>query len=280
MSALGLGLLAALAWGVHDICVRYVSQRAGILPSLATVLATGALLVLPVAFWLGDWPEMTMQAYVFSGLSGVAFGIAGYGLYKAFEIGPVRLVAPVIGAYPVLSLAAAGLDGEPVTASQWAAGLAVIAGIALVAMLIDEGDSNGSRKAAVSWALLGAAGFALTFAAGQHATRAGAELPVLLVTRATAIAVILPLILLRTEALRGLSRQMPLLLLMGALDAVALGAIMVAAPLQNPEFAAVAASTFGIITIILARVFLGERMSPGQWGGVTVAFCGIGYLAI
>lgn len=280
MSALGLGLLAALAWGVHDLCVRYVSQRAGILPALATVLAVGALLVLPIAIWLGNWPAMTQTAYGFAALSGAAFAMAGYGLYRAFEIGPVRLVAPVIGAYPILSLAAASLDGEPVQAAQWAAVLFVILGVGIVATLIQDGESNGSRKQALAWAGFGAVGFAMTFAAGQFATRAGAELPVLLVTRLAAILLITPLILFRAGPMDSLGRQMPLLVLMGALDAMALGAIIVAAPLDNPEFAAVAASTFGIITIVLARVFLGERMSFGQWGGVVLAFSGIGYLAL
>lgn len=280
MSALGLGLLAALAWGVHDICVRYVSQRAGILQALAIVLIVGAVLVLPIAIWLGNWPAMTPKAYGFSTLSGVTFAMAGFGLYKAFEIGPVRLVAPVIGAYPVLSLAAASLEGEPVRAAQWVAVLIVIVGIGVVATLIQDVESNGSRKEALAWAAFGAVGFATTFAAGQYATRAGAELPVLLLTRAAAIALILPLVFLRSERVGGIGGQMPLLVLMGALDALALGAIMMAAPLDNPEFAAVAASTFGIITIILARVFLGERMSFGQWGGVALAFFGIGYLAL
>jgi len=46
------------------------------------------------------------------------------------------------------------------------------------------------------------------------------------------------------------------------------------------EFAAVAASTFGMITIILAWLFLKERMTPGQWFGVAICFFGIGYLAL
>ena len=280
MSALGLGLLAAFAWGVHDLCVRYVSQRTGILPALVTVLGVGAIIVLPIAAWLGNWGDMSGPAYGYSVLSGVTFAGAGYGLYKAFEIGPVRLVAPVIGAFPVLSLAAAGLDGEPVLATQWLAASAVIVGIAVVAVLIKGAESNGSRSAAIGWAVLGAIGFAATFATGQHASREGAELPVLLVTRLAAVVLILPVVLMRSDTSRGLGGQLPLLVVLGALDAIALGAVMVAAPLGNPEFAAVAASTFGIITIILAGIFLGERMSLGQWGGVLIAFSGIGYLAL
>ncbi|SEK29023.1 Uncharacterized membrane protein [Roseovarius azorensis] len=280
MSALGLGLVAAFAWGLHDLCVRHVSQRTSILSALATVLAVGAALVLPVAVWLGDWRAMTAAAYGLAVLSGVFFGLAGFGLYKAFEIGPVRLVAPVVGAYPVLTMALAGLGGAPVTGGQWMAALAVVMGIGIVAALIREGESNGSRGTAIIWAILSAIGFAGTFAVGQYAARAGADLPVLMSTRAAALVLVLPLAMIGRAGARGIVRQLPLLVAMGVLDAVALGAIMVAAPLPNPEFAAVAAATFGVITIVLASILFKERMRGGQWIGVALTFAGIGYLAL
>jgi drug/metabolite transporter (DMT)-like permease len=67
---------------------------------------------------------------------------------------------------------------------------------------------------------------------------------------------------------------------MSLLDALALGIVIAAGNLHRPEFAAVAASTFGIITIILAWLFLKERMTGGQWFGVAVCFLGIGYLVL
>lgn len=280
MNALALGLLAALAWGVHDLCVRHVSQRTSILAALATVLAVGAALVLPVAVWHGDWQAMTATAYGFAGLSGLLFSLACLGLYKAFEIGPVRLVAPVVGAYPVLTMALAGLGGATVTGGQWLAALAVIFGIGIVGALTHEGDSNGSRGIAISWAVLGAVGFAGTFAAGQYAARAGADLPVLMATRICALMFVLAPLLLARAGMEGVSRQLPLLAAMGALDAVALGAIMLASDLPNPQFAAVAAATFGVITIILASLLFKERMRGGQWIGVVLTFVGIGYLAL
>ena len=102
MLSLTFGLCAALAWGIHDICVRYVSQRGGIFPSLATVLISGSIFLFPIAVVFGVWSDMTGRAYMFSGLSGLAYAVGCIGLYKAFSIGPVRLVAPVMGSYPSL----------------------------------------------------------------------------------------------------------------------------------------------------------------------------------
>ncbi|MCX8509028.1 MAG: EamA family transporter, partial [Rhodobacteraceae bacterium] len=70
------------------------------------------------------------------------------------------------------------------------------------------------------------------------------------------------------------------LAVMGLCDATALGLVQSAGTLPRPEFAAVASSTFGMVTILLAWAFLKERMSTPQWGAVALVFAGIGYLAL
>ena len=54
MSSLALGAIAALAWGVHDILVRFVSQRVSVSAAMFTVLLTGIVLVLAVLFIQGE----------------------------------------------------------------------------------------------------------------------------------------------------------------------------------------------------------------------------------
>jgi uncharacterized membrane protein len=67
---------------------------------------------------------------------------------------------------------------------------------------------------------------------------------------------------------------------MGVLDATALGLVLLAGGLPHPEFASVASSVFGVVTILLAWAFLRERMTLPQWGGVALIFAGIGYLGL
>lgn len=280
MLSLSLGMIAALAWGLHDICVRYVSQNGGILPALATVLVGGSIFMLPISGMFGDWSLMTPASYGYSILSGAIYLIGCIGLYKAFAIGPVRLVSPIMGAYPILSIGWAALMGQPVPWDQWLAVGAVIAGVAVVGRLSEQSESEGTQKAAIGWALVGASGFALAFAVGHIATQAGSELPVVLVTRLAAAAGAIVL-LMRSKGIKLPQRKAwPLLAAMGLLDALALGIVIASGNLDRPEFAAVAASTFGLITVILAWAFLKERMSTGQWIGVGISFLGIGYLAL
>ena len=82
MLSLTLGLCAALAWGIHDICVRYVSQRGGILPALTTVLVVGSVLLAPVTLMWGGWQDMTPRAFGYSALSGFCYVFGCIGLYN------------------------------------------------------------------------------------------------------------------------------------------------------------------------------------------------------
>lgn len=272
------GLCAALAWAIHDLCVRRISQNAPILPSLLTVLVIGAALVTPVAIWVGNWGAMTGHAYRLSAASGTTFGLASFALYGAFAIGPVRLVAPIIGAYPVLSLGWAVATGTPISALQWIAVLLIVAGVAVVAVVASDDTESGKTGHAILYSLIAGTGFAATFILAQGAVRQGADWPVILAARAAAIATIGITTMVLRQAWQPERRILPMLTVMGLLDAGALAFVTTAGRLPHPEFAAVTASMFGLLTVVLARVILKEPMTRLQWAATAGVFAGVAYL--
>lgn len=279
MTALILGLVAALAWGTHDVCVRYVSQSSGIFAPLVWVLAFGLVIVSPISAYAGFQTSQGGDIGL-ALLAGVFFGMGGTALYQAFAIGPVRLVAPVIGAYPILSVGWASLNGAPATALEWAMVGLIICGVAYIAQS-DSGhdhDPHPSPLPAITWSVLAAASFALTFAIGHKATATGGELLLLAPTRAAALAVVLGFALLMRAPLALTRRHAPLLALMGTLDALAIGCVIGAGQTARPEFAAIGASTFGVITVLFAAIFLRERLRGTQWLAVLGVFTAIGIL--
>ncbi len=280
MTSLVFGLIAALCWGVHDFLVRNVSQAAATAPLLFTTLAVGSVLLIPLS--LDQMHMMTAQAFGLAGLSGVAYMAGCFGLYRAFAIGPVRLVAPICGAFPVISVLIAVAQGRALSVIEGVAVLAVVGGIALVARQSssENTSSDSPNSVAIGWAVLGAVGFAATFGFGQAAARLGSELPATLVSRVVAMALVGALMVLQGASLAGVRRKLPLLCVMGALDVTALTMVLIAGIAPNPEYAAVASSIFGIITILLAWRFDGEGMRPVQWFGVAVVFGGIARLAL
>lgn len=281
MSALTLGLVAALMWGFHDICVRFVSQKTPLMASLMTVLVTGTIFHSVIMVANKASPALPSDALGVSLLSGVFFLIASLGLYAAFQRGPVRLVSPIIASFPILSVAWAAINGTQIGVWQWCSVLMIIIGVSLVAALSDDSDAETPSKGlTIVFALISSVGFAGAFALGQMASAQAGELPVTLVTRLVAIGILLiGMIALKLPLWPG-RKVLPILTLMGIADGIALLCINSAGHMADAQYAAVASSTFGLLTIVLAWAFLRERMSGLQWLGCMIAFLGIGYLAL
>ena len=281
MSALALGLVAAFCWGFHDICVRSLSQRVPLMASLLTVLIFGLMFHLVLMTVNDGFHAIPAQASGYAVLAGVLFLVASIGLYGAFQRGPVRLVAPIIASYPVLTVGWAAIRGVHVPLTDWAAVLAILVGVSVVAILSDESTGDVPPKGrTIFYAAVGAIGFAGTFSLGQFATGLSDHWPVTLITRLTAIMVLVVLMLsLRLPVWPGRG-ALPVLALMGLADGLALVCVLAAGGLPNAQYATVASSVFGLLTIVMAWAFLRERMTATQWTGCAVAFAGIGYLAV
>jgi len=281
MLALIFGLSAAVTWAVHDFLVRRLAPNQAVLPMILVVAFAGCAALAGPVLVVGGWDRMTAAAYGFGMLAGVAYIPGSLGLYMAFKLAPVRIVAPVLGAYPMLSLGIAALQGRSVGALEWVGVAAIVLGIAFVAVLSrgEDGHAPARLGPALGWAVFGAIGFAATFALGQEAARQGATLPSILMTRLVVTAGIVALVLLTRPPMAQVRGSLPTLGLMGVLDAVALGLVLAAATLPHPEYAAITSSLFGVLTILLAWKFLGERVQPLQWVGIVVVFGGIALLA-
>jgi drug/metabolite transporter (DMT)-like permease len=282
MLALGFGLTAALIWAVHDLLARKLSQGATLLPIIAAVLGTGCLVLIPFAL-MADWTSMTAGAWRASIAGGLAFAVAIGSLYKAFSLAPVRLVSPVIGAYPLLTLMIAIAQGRDITPGDWWAVVMIVTGIAIVALSSrdDAPELYAAPPAtALGWAALSALGFAATFALGQVGARLGSELPVILIGRTVALAAIVALALVRSASLKPPRQQLGLLALMGAFDALAHGLVTASGTLQKAEYASVTSSLFGVLTVLLAAWFLKEGVRAVQWLGIAAVFTGIAVMGL
>lgn len=286
MLALIAGLLAACAWAVHDLMVRKIGQEAAILPMMVIVLASGSLALALPALALGDWGQMTGPARAHAAVAGLAYVLGMGGLYRAFSLAPVRLVAPILGAFPMISLGFAAMGGKDVTLSEIAAVLAIVGGIAVVALSADAEDRplpRANQMAAILWSVAGTIGFAATFWFAQTAARLGGEWPAILLPRLVALGLVGLGLAIWARPIRPnftqLGKTVWILAGMGLLDALAIGLVTASASLPNPEYAAIASSLFGVLTILLAWRFLGERVTPRQWAGIAVVFAGIATLS-
>ncbi len=282
MLALICGLTAACAWAVHDLLVRKIGQEAPILPMMLAVLAAGTVaLVLPTAL-VAEWQLMTGPAYGFSATAGLAYVLGMGGLYRAFSLAPVRIVAPILGSFPMISLGFAAIGGKAVSGIELAAVLAIVSGIAIVALAgrAEDGADHSTRMGeAMLWSVAGTVGFATTFWLAQEGARQGDEMASIAVTRLVALAAVFAIVLAARAPWRAPKGTGRSLAVMGVLDAIAISLVTISGRLPNPEYAAISSSLFGVLTILLAWRILKEAVLPAQWLGIVTVFAGIAALS-
>ena len=275
MLALGLGLVAALGWGTHDLLVRRIAPGASVLPQLVTVMTVAALVTAPFG-WRGlpDWTPLVLAL-----ASGCAYFGASLALYAAFARAPARLVAPVIGAYPLPALGFALLQGHAVSGGEWLAAGLIVAGVAVVATQGGEEDKR-PHPAALPLAFAACLGMATSFAFGQEAASRIDPMQAASLARAGTAALGLILLALRPTGTQAALRRWPILLVMGCLDGVALSSVIASGALPQASYASVASSLFGVVTILLAWAVLGERVRLAQGAGIALIFMGLARLAL
>lgn len=274
MLALGLGLVAALGWGTHDLLVRRIAPGARVLPQLVVVMTVAALVTAPFG-WRGlpDWVPLGLAI-----ASGCTYFGASLALYAAFARAPARLVAPVIGSYPLPALGLALLQGHVVSGGEWLAAGLIVAGVAVVAT---QGQAEDKRPNPLALPLAFAAclGMAASFALGQEAAARIDPLQAASLARAGGAGLGLCLLALRPAGTRAALKRWRVLLVMGCLDGLALSAVIAAGALPQASYASVASSLFGVVTILLAWAVLGERVRAAQGAGIALIFLGLTRLA-
>ena len=204
-------------------------------------------------------------------------------LYGALAIGPLSLVAPIIAAYPVIVVAFAFVLGSRPSELQWLGmGLAMI-GVVIVAAAVRgavEGSANRSKyKKAITLASCASIAYAALVISGQHAVPIHGELQTLWLGRVIAMVTLIPVLLISKISPAAPVRWWPVLCFQGVLDFGGVLFLLLGSRGDFAEITAVIGSLFGVVTVLLARIFLKERMSTFQWMGIIIIFFGVGCLS-
>ena len=122
--------------------------------------------------------------------------------------------------------------------------------------------------------------FAVTIAASQVAVPIFGPLQTVWATRLISLGSLLLFLLIRRERPNLATRWWPVFGLQGLLDSGGYMAIFLGSTGEDAELAAVTSSAFGVVTVLLARLFLCEVMRWQQWGGIVLVFGGVAVLSV
>lgn len=279
------GSLCAFSWGGADFTARFTGRALGHESGLFGMLLVGSVVL---SLWVGlagpplVW-DMSMLWLVL--VCGAFTMVATMLLYLGLARGPVTIVSPIVASYPALVVVFWVLVGVRPSALQWAAMALAMAGVMVVARCAETFEEPGvmSRdhlRRTVLIALASSVCFAVVVISGQAAVPTYGELQTLWISRLVSLALLALLFVVRRKAPRLDRRWWLLLVLQGLLDAGGYLTLFAGSHGAGSELAAVAASAFGAVTVLLARLFLREAMSWRQWGGVIMVFVGVGTLSL
>lgn len=279
-----LGIATASIWGVHDLIAGITSRRIGFLP---TVLGSTFFGLAGLTVWLGlegGYPDLMQDRVWIAYGSGLGYALATMCLFAALSSGPMSLGVPLAGSYPVTSLVLAAASGTVPTALQLTLALTVVLGVVIVAM---TGDSSGSRRQfpegwfrrTLVFGLSAHVMFAIGIWSGQLAAAHIGSIETTWLSRLSGLALLTLILAARRETLRDKAGHVPIVALIGLLDVLAISSLNYASHTAHPEIATVIGSTFGPVTVLLAWIFLKERISGLRWLGIAVTFSGVAALS-
>ena len=291
-----LALAAAVLYGTADFLGGVASRRASVFAVLALTVPAGAVVMVVVALLgqvpaiggllgpgglgspasVGDWSAVGWAAA--SGVCG-AGGLVAF--YAGFATAPISVVAPVAALVSaVLPVGVAIIGGERPAATVIAGGLICLVAVVLVSA--QPADHSGGRRLitpgrlrALGYGAAAGAGFGLFFIFLKNAGQSGVLWPVAISRSAGTVVAFGIALVTRTRPPWSRGGITGIALASGAIDAAANVCYVLATRAGLFGLAVVITSLYPGMTVLLARVLLGERMRWLQRAGLLLAAVGV-----
>ena len=280
MIAALLALASSLSWGLSDFLGGVQSRRNALLAVL--VLSQGvALVLLLAAVALGAPTGHDTTATLLAVGCGLFGMLALAAFYHALTIGTMSIVAPISATGTAIPVLVGLLSGEEPSPLQLA-GIALAAGGVVLAAREAPAEDPARRRdnrRAVGLALFAAVGFGTFFAGIDRAEETADVAWVLLAARIADVTMLLvACAVLRPPLPRDRASLGPIAAI-GALDLLANLLFVLAAARGLLSVVGVLGSLYPVVTVILARLVLDERLSRSQTRGVLITLAGVVALA-
>jgi len=291
-----LGLAAAVLYGGGDFLGGMATRRAHVLTVLMLVETAAVILAVVVAVVSGGPASLPGLAWGFS--AGVIGGLGLIIFYVGLAAGPMSVVAPVSGLVAtILPVAVALAEGERPGVGVYAGGLLCLVAIVLASSAsetAEAGDPGHTGRTgrtglarpprrlgrAIAYGTASGVSFGLFFLLIRNAGQSGEVWPVAAGRIGELAVVLAAAAVLRPGLLRGLDGGfrggIPLAAASaGVIDVVANLCYVAATRTGSFGLAVVLASLYPGVTVLLARVVLGERLRWIQRAGLALAAVGI-----
>jgi drug/metabolite transporter (DMT)-like permease len=271
-----LALGGALSWGVGDFLGGLAARRIAVLSVLALSQAIGLVGVLLWVSVASD-PFPGVPELLPAALAGVAGAIGLGALYRGLAVGAMGIVAPISAASPLVPLAVDAARGVVPDALQVLGVVLVVAGI----ITLSRDPHSGSQRiaAGAGLAVVAALGFGLFVVGLDAGADESAPWAVVAARSASVTLAVAAAVFVTRTSLRPPRALLPVLIGIGVFDTGANVLVAFATTKGAAGIVAVLSALYPIVTVLLARLLLGEQLSVTRRVGGAVALGGAALVA-
>ena len=272
--AIFLALLSSAMWGTGDFLGGLRSRSRPAVAVVGGSMLAGLVAVATAAALFGAYDDPT-DWIPWSMLSGLAGATGLVAFYAALASGTMGVVSPIAALGVVVPVIAGFLGGEAPTMLQ-TIGLVV----ALAGAIATSGPELSGRASARSVALAAFAGlcFGVVFLAVDKGAKSSA-LMTLVGMRTTSI-VVFGIAAIALRSVGGLDRtDLVPLTVIGLFDVTANLMFALASNRGYVSIVSVLGSLYPVMTVLLARAVLHERLRRVQLAGVAVTLLGVAFIS-
>lgn len=275
MLSILLGLASALSWGAGDFTGGLAARKVGAYRSVFYAEVIGvAFLFLVLAFVNEPLPDR--RAQIFALLAGALGTIGLMLLYHSMTLGLMSVAAPVSALLAAVLPVLVGIFTEGIPGIPTLIGF----GFALFAVWMVSQSEGGvkdilSHLSDLKLPLLAGIGFGFYFVLMHQAARDGGAVWHMVFSRTGGMALIVTYLSVTRSSWKIEPSSLPIISLNGILDLGGNFFFILAGQAGRLDVASVLSSLFPGATVILAWIFLKERLSRNQWVGVFCALIAI-----
>jgi drug/metabolite transporter (DMT)-like permease len=281
------GLAAMLGWGTADFFAKKSIDKVGHVTSIFWMQALGIIPLVFFVFWSGfSWSQLT-QSTILLILFFAAIDAVGYLMfYKALEKGKVSIIGPIVASYAGFSVIISTIFlGEKINLTTGILLAMIFAGIIIISTDINEIIKGNFKKQdfvnGLPEALLGVVLFSIWFPFWDKFITGKNWLEMLFLLR-----IVMSLMLLfysgaiREKLILKDKKVFGWLLVVGILDVLAYFALTWGYSVSShTSIIIMLSSIYSVPTLILARLYLNERLNKFQIFGIGLILLGVAALA-
>ena len=285
---LEIGILFAIAtmlsWGVADFFAKKAIDKMGYRASLVISHSVTLVPIFIFAILFFRVPSFTADLVFIILVTGVLFFIGYIFLYRGFQKGNLSVVSPISASWAIITtLLAVFLFKEQLTPLQ-IIGIAVVfvgiflasANLAELKKSIKHGRHNGVMDGVLSMIAWG-----ITYALIKPIVAAAGPIMALLLVRAVAISALFSWVGLTKTKISLPARLIFLFLIIaGLLDFLGFMTFNFSITTEFVSIVSPIAATYPAVTVMLAYIFLKERVTTNQKIGIAAILTGIALVSL